>query len=82
MHNIANYKYMNVYLLCKHPTVKFIRLICEVRCTLEKVQQLQAERDDVKECFGEVLHESEIRSIMKEVAYNKMPKDKVHSPKI
>ena len=81
VHNVNNYKYMNVYILCKHPSIKFVKLICEVRLTLDRIQELHDERQLVKKCYGQVLHASEIKAIMKEVVTGKVPKDKVHSPK-
>ena len=66
--SLNNYKYMNVYIVCKHPTCKYNKLICEVRLSLDYVQNLQDDREQVKDCFSSMLQPSEIVDIMKEVA--------------
>ena len=79
--NVNNYKYMIVYIVCRHPTIQFVKLICEVRMTLQRVYELNEERTRAKELFGQVLKPNEIWSIMKEVVAGQVPEDKATSPK-
>lgn len=77
MSNLLNYKYMDIYLICKHqnPKQKFIKLICEVRLTLRRVRELDEERNLIgsKMCFGQGLIEADVAKILKEVATNVVP---------
>jgi len=79
--NVNNYKYMIVYIVCRHPTIKFVRLICEIRMTLEAVYELNDERAKAKELFGMMLAKEEMWGIMKEVVSGHVPEDTAMSPK-
>jgi len=68
--NLGSYKYINVYLICKHKDVKPLRLICEVKLTLHTIHEMHTQRNHAKTCYGEMLEAAQIKEIMKEIYSN------------
>ena len=62
-----NVRFLSVYILCYHPNNRFIKLICEVRLTLDKIRELNAQRRELKTTFDTVLGPKESTKQVKDI---------------
>jgi len=78
MNSSENIKYLDCYIISQHPSNRFIKLICEIRLTLQRIRDLSSEYKFITDCFiqNEILTVKEIQTIMKEASVDFKGKNK------